>query len=95
MEEYKTLPKPPKKDFVNFFALGRQGRFYKTLTYDEVHCEEHPYYAFFMYAQKLIREIRKVEFSRLVEKQKDLERKIKKQRSAVKKKTKISNKSKK
>lgn len=65
MEEYKTLPRPPKLNFVTFFALGRWGRFYKTLTYNEIFCPEHPYHKFFVYSKQLIDEMRKIEMNRL------------------------------
>lgn len=65
MDICKTLPKPPELNFINFFALGYKGYFYKMLTYDEVHCKEHPYYLLFTYIQFLLSEMRKTEISRL------------------------------
>ena len=68
MEEYKNLPKVPEINFVNFFTLGKCGKFYKNLTYDEIHCKEHPYYYFYVYARELLNEIRRREWVRLKEK---------------------------
>ena len=71
MDFCKTLPKPPKLNFINFFALGHKGYFYKMLTYDEVHCKEHPYYVLFIYVNLLLNEMRKTKISSL---QKNLQR---------------------
>ncbi len=70
MECHKKLYQPPKLNFVTFFALGHKGRFYKTLTYNEVHSREHPYYPLFTYAKQLLSEMRKIEILRLNSKSK-------------------------
>ena len=82
MEEYKTLSRPPKLNFVNFFALGRGGRFYKFLTYNEIFCPEHPYHNFFIYAKQLINEIRKLEYYRLMDERKKNKRESKNKKSS-------------
>ncbi|MBO4707563.1 MAG: hypothetical protein J5594_03265 [Elusimicrobiaceae bacterium] len=65
MDICKILPKPPELNFINFFALGYKGKFYKKLTYKEVHCKEHPYYLPFTYIRYLLSEMRKTEILRL------------------------------
>ena len=64
MDQCKHLPACPKFDFVNFYALGRKGKFYKTLTYNEIHFTKHPYYPLYIYFMQLINEMRKVAIKR-------------------------------
>lgn len=65
MKTYKHLKRPPEISLIRFFAVGRKEKFDKILTYNEVHCQEHPYYAFYIYIRQLIGEIRKIEIERL------------------------------
>lgn len=65
MNLYKRLPCPPKLNLVTFFALGRKDNFYKTLTYNEIHSSEHPYYPLYVYLRQLLNELRKIEIWKL------------------------------
>ena len=60
MDECKHLPVCPQLNLVNFYALGRKGKFYKTLTYNEIHFTKHPYYPLYIYFMQLINEMRKL-----------------------------------
>ena len=60
MDQCKHLPRCPKLNFVNFYALSRKEKFYKTLTYREIHLREHPYYPLYIYFRQLLDEMRKV-----------------------------------
>lgn len=59
MNQCKHLPACPKFNFVNFYSLGRKGKFYKTLTYPEIHSPKHLYYPLYIYFRQLINEMRK------------------------------------
>ena len=65
MDKCKRLPAYPKLGFVNFYALGRKGKFGKIFTYPEIHFSEHPYYPVYIYFTQLINEIRKVAIEKL------------------------------
>ena len=83
MKTYKHLKRPPEIGLIRFFAVGRKEKFDKILTYNEVHCQEHPYYAFYVYIRQLIGEIRKIEIEKLksaIKKQQSSLRKIKKRK---------------
>lgn len=67
MDSYKRLPNPPELSFVTFFAIGRKENFYKTLTYNEIHSREHPYYPLYVYLRQLLNEMRKIEIIKLQE----------------------------
>ena len=60
MNRCKYLPRCPKLNFVNFYALGRNIKFCKTLTYHEIHLKEHPYYSLYIYFRQLLNEMRKI-----------------------------------
>ena len=60
MNRCKHLPPCPKYNFVNFYALGQNGKFYKTLTYPEIHLIKHPYYPLYIYFMQLLNEMRKL-----------------------------------
>ena len=60
MIQCKHLPRCPKFNFVNFYALGRNRKFYKVLSYSEIHLREHPYYPLYIYFRQLLNEMRKV-----------------------------------
>ena len=60
MESFKRVPRTPELGFVNFFAIGQKERFYKNLTYGEIHYREHPYYPFYIYIWQLVNEMRKI-----------------------------------
>lgn len=59
MNQCKHLPACPKLNFVNFYALGRKGKFCKTLTYREIHFPKHLYYPLYTYFKQLIEVMRK------------------------------------
>ena len=59
MDQCKHLPACPKLNFVNFYALGHNGKFCKTLTYSEIHFPKHLYYPLYTYFKQLINEMRK------------------------------------
>ena len=65
MNPCKHLPACPKLNFVNFYALGRNTKFYKTLTYNEIHCPEHPYYPLYVYFKQILSEMRRATLQRL------------------------------
>lgn len=65
MDCCKHLPRCPKLNFVNFYALGREEKFYKTLTYPEIHSTKHPYYPLYIYFRQLLTEMRKVAIENL------------------------------
>lgn len=67
MDSYKRLPSPPELSFVTFFAIGCKENFYKTLTYNEIHSSEHPYYPLYVYLRQLLNEMRKIELFKLQE----------------------------
>ena len=71
MDSYTHLPRPPELSLVMFFALGRQENFYKTLTYNEIHSREHPYYPLYVYLRQLLNELRKIELIKLWAKMKN------------------------
>jgi len=77
MDSYKRLPAPPTLSFVTFFAIGRKENFYKTLTYNEIHSREHPYYPLYIYLRQLLNEMRKIEILKLQAKVKIYHAKIK------------------
>lgn len=60
MSRCKHLPPCPKFNFVNFYALGRSGKFCKTLTYSEIRLIKHPYYPLYIYFMQLLNEMRKL-----------------------------------
>ena len=76
MDCYKRLPAPPTLSLVTFFAIGRKENFYKTLTYNEIHSLEHPYYPLYIYLRQLLNEMRKIEIIKLQAKAKICQAKI-------------------
>ncbi len=60
MESFKRVPRTPGLGFVNFFAIGQKERFYKNLTYEEIHYTAHPYYPFYTYIWQLVNELQKI-----------------------------------
>jgi len=92
MEEYKIVPRTPRLNFVNFFALGRMGRYYKTVTYNEVFCPTHPLHKIFIWATSLIDKIRDIKLQYLLREEKKLKTKIAKQKISINKEKRKINK---
>ena len=84
MDSYKRLPRPPELSLVTFFAIGRKENFYKTLTYNEIHSREHPYYPLYVYLRQLLNEMRKIELIKLQEQAKLNKKKVKRDTKKVK-----------
>lgn len=44
----------PDHNFINFFAISYNGKFYKYLTQKEVELDEHPYYPFYFHLKQIM-----------------------------------------